>query len=140
MTAKIIEKLVPQFQEVRIKDKYYKVGELSLKQTIQLSREIIRIIVKFSKTDLKALEGGKSNIEDLLSFFSFLNENEIARIIGIIIKEENIKFLEENLSLNISTEILAIVCEKNDFSAIVKNVQRMMAAIQKKTCSPSLSK
>ena len=69
MPKKIIEKLVPEFQKVMIKDKIYEIGELSLKQTIQLSREIIRVVVKFSKADLKALEGGKSNIDDLLSFF-----------------------------------------------------------------------
>lgn len=140
MTTKILGKLVPEFQEVKVKDKYYRIGELSLKQTIQLSREIIRVIAGFSKNNLEEIKGGKSNLEDLLSFFGFLNEDEIARIIGLILKEENIKFLKENLSLNVSTEILAIVCEKNNFSMIVKNVQRMMTAIQKKTCSSSLSK
>jgi len=135
----ILGNLMPEYSKVAVGKKSYKVDGLSIKQTIQLLKEVTKVTVRLGTADLSKLQKGESNIEDLLTLFDFLNEDEVAKIIGIILNEEDEPFLRKNLTLEATTEVLAAVCERNDFGKILKNVQRMVGAVQKKTSSPSLS-
>lgn len=135
----ILGNLMPEYTKVVVGKKTYKIGGLSLRQTIQVLKEVVKVTTRLGTADLSKLQKGESNLEDLLTFFDFLNEDEVAKVIGIILDEEDEKFLKENLNLEITTEILAAICERNDFGKILKNVQRMVGAVQKKTSSPSLS-
>ncbi len=129
----ILEVLISEKARIEIKGRTYEIGELSLKQMILLSKEIIRILVGFSKSELSLLKEGKTNLDDLLCFFGFLDEKKIAKLIGIILKEEDIEFLSENLNIQLLSEILAFVCEKTNLQEILKNVQRMVKSVQKQT-------
>lgn len=136
----ILDNLVPEGIKVVVGEKSYSIGGLSIRQTIQLIKEVVRVIVRLGDADLTKLQSGETNMEDLLIFFDFLNEDEVAKIIGIMLDEEDGLFLKKNLILETITEILAAVCEKNDIEKILKNVQRMVKAVQqqRKTSSPSL--
>ena len=71
-------------------------------------------------------------MDDLISFFEFLTEDEAVKVVGIFLDEKDEAFLRQNLNLVVTTEVLAAVCERNDFGKILKNVQRMVRAVQKK--------
>lgn len=140
MAKEILDNLVPEGIEVVVGKKSYGISGLSIKQTMQLIKEIMRVIVRLGDADLTKLQSGETNVEDLLVFFDFLNEDEVAKVIGIMLSEGDSRFLKKNLNLETITEILAAVCEKNNIEKILKNVQRMVKTIkqQRKTSSPSL--
>lgn len=140
MAKEILDNLVPEHIKVVVGKKSYSIGGLSIKQTMQLIKEIMRVIVRLGDADLTKLQSGETNVEDLLVFFDFLNEDEVAKVIGIMLNEDDGLFLKKNLTLESITEILAAVCEKNNIEKILKNVQRMVKTIkqQRKTSSPSL--
>lgn len=133
----ILENLVPERIKVVVGEKSYSIGGLSIKQTIQLTKEIIKVIARLGTADLSKLQEGESNLEDMLALFDFLSENEVAKIVGIMLKEDDQAFLKKKLTLEVITEILAVICEKNDFGKILKNVQRMVKAVRPRASSPS---
>lgn len=136
---KILDNLMPEHTKVVVGKKNYKIGGLSIRQAVQLFKEVAKVTVRLGTVDLSKLQKGESNLEDLLTLFDFLNEDEVAKIISIILDEKDEEFLKQNLTLEATTEVLAAVCERNDFGKILKNVQRMVGAVRKKTSSPSLS-
>lgn len=133
----IAGQLVPEYIPVRLGGKTYKIGELGLDQLFGLVREGIIVAGRLDKKDLSKLQAGKSNLEDMLAFFDFLNEDEVVKVVGILLREDDSEFLKKHLKATATTEILAAVCERNDFGQIVKNLERMVKAIQRQTSSPS---
>jgi len=128
----ILDNLVPEHIKVVVGKKSYKIGGLSIIQTIQLLKEAMRVLVRLGTEDLAKLQQGETNLEDLISFFEFLTEDEAIKVVGIFLDEKDEAFLRQNLNLVVTTEVLAAVCERNDFGKILKNVQRMVRAVQKK--------
>lgn len=135
----ILGNLMPEHSKVVVGKKSYEIGGLSIRQAVQLFKEVAKVTIRLGTADLSKLQKGESNLEDLLTLFDFLSEDEVTRIIGILLDEEDELFLKKNLSLQTITEILASVCERNDFGKILKNVQRMVGAVRKTISSPSLS-
>ena len=129
------EIIVPDTQSLKIGHKYYYIGKLSLKQTILLSRFIAKTILS-SQGKLKALkektEGSKTEVEDIMSILDLLEEKDIFQLFGILLKEDDLSYLETNLDLNRSLEIIAIVCEQNSFESVKKNVMRIIVAVKPK--------
>lgn len=133
----IAEQLVPEYVPVVLGKKTYKVGELGLDQLFGLVREAISVISRLDKKELSKLQAGKSNLEDMLAFFDFLNEDEVVKVMGILLREDDSEFLKKHLRATATIEILAAVCERNDFGQIIKNLERMVKAIQQQISSPS---
>ncbi len=127
--------LVPECQKIKLGAKNYEIGKLSLKQAISLSRFVAKTVLS-SQSKLKELkektEGTKSNVEDLMSILDLISEKDTYELFSIILNENDLKFLALNLNLEKSTEILAILCEQNDFEPVKKNVQRIIKAVTKK--------
>ena len=128
----ILDNLMPEHTKVVVGKKSYQIGGLSIIQTIQLLKEVMRVLVRLGTEDLTKLQQGETNLDDLISFFEFLTEDEAVKVVGIFLDEKDEAFLRQNLTLETTTEVLAAVCERNDFGKILKNVQRMVRAVQKK--------
>ena len=112
-------------------DRTYLVGKLSLKQIILLTRFITKTILA-SKEKLKKLgdnaQSNKTNTEDLLTIISLLEDKECYELFSILLNENDLTFLEKNLGLEDSTEIVAVICETNKFDRVKKNVFRIQKA------------
>lgn len=130
----ILKTLVPDSGKVSLDGKMYNIRGLSLKQALLLFREIAKIITLMGQADLSKLQEGSSNLEDLLVLFEMLDDKQIAKIISIVLNENDEEFVRKNLTLELVTDILALVCQYNDFGKMVKNAQRIAGAVQRKTC------
>jgi len=128
--GKTVEELVPDKAIIEVKGKKYAVEKMSARQTILLMREVVREIVKISTEDRSKLAVGKSNIDDILAFFDFINEDSVTKIVGIILDEQDISVLHP-LGADELSEVIAVFCEQNDLGKIIKNVQRVMEATKK---------
>ena len=123
--------LVPDFTEISIAERKYKIGKLTTAQTIKLARYLVRFTTKLTSETSKKLAENKSNVEDILTIFDFLNEDEIAGILGILLKEEDTEFIKINLDIEKTTEIIAVICEKTDIKKILGNITRIAEAMKK---------
>jgi len=126
------EILVPKENIIKVGGREYRIGKLSLKQGILLSRFIARTILS-SQEKLQAFakktENSKSNVEDIMTLTELLNPEDLFEFYGILLNENDRGFLLENLDLEVGSEIIALVFENNDIEKIKKNIQRIMAII-----------
>ena len=127
--------LIPIGQTIEIGAKTYQIGRLTLKQSILLSRFVAKTILS-SQDKLKSLkektEHSKSNTNDLMSILDLIDEKDANELFSIILKENDLQFLENNLDLQKSIEIIAVLCEQNNFESLKKNVMRIIEAINPK--------
>ena len=123
--------LIPDFEEVDVGNRKYKIGKLTAGQTIKLARYLVKFTSKITSETSKKLAENKTNVEDILTIFDFLNEDEIAGILGILLKEEDTEFIKVNLDIEKTTEIIALICEKTDIKKILGNVRRIAEAMKK---------
>jgi len=127
--------LIPEVQEIRVGVKTYHVGGLSLKQTILLGRFMANMLIRkqeqLSKLQ-KKFSGDGSNVDDVMSILDILEQEEIYKLFSIILNEDDLQYIEDNFDLTRSLEIIAIICEQNDFGQVKKNVLRIMAAVMPK--------
>ena len=126
------EILVPKENIIKVGGREYRIGKLSLKQGILLSRFIARTILS-SQEKLQAFakktENSKSNVEDIMTLTELLNPEDLFEFYGILLNENDRGFLLENLDLEVGSEIIAVICENNNFERIKKNFQRIKKAI-----------
>jgi len=125
--------LVPITKDVIVNGKTYQISKLTLGQILKLSSFMFRIVVA-DKAKLKVLsettKDNKSNVEDLLALLDLLNEKDVAELTSILLKEKI-----KSIAFDDSLELIAAVCELNDFNKVKKNFQRIINAlkIEKKT-------
>jgi len=123
--------LLPEKEVVKVGGRTYSIGELSLNQFMKLSKFLAKTVLS-SQKKLKELKdktsNDTSNTEDILTILDLLDDKDTVSFLGILLKEDDIDFLEKNLSLTKSTEIVAIVCEHNDIDLVKKNIQRILKA------------
>ena len=125
--------LVPITKDVIVNGKTYQISKLTLGQILKLSSFMFRIVVA-DKAKLKVLsettKDNKSNVEDLLALLDLLNEKDVAELASILLKEKI-----KSIAFDDSLELIAVVCELNDFNKVKKNFQRIINAlkIEKKT-------
>lgn len=122
--------LVPVTKDVIINGRTYQISKLTLGQILKLSKLIFRTIIT-SKDKLKQLsdttKNNKSNAEDLLAILDLLDEKDIAELTSILLKEK-----VESIDFDDSLELVAIVCELNNFSKVKKNFQRILDVLKTK--------
>ncbi|HAB53335.1 MAG TPA: hypothetical protein DCE80_14385 [Ignavibacteriales bacterium] len=128
--GEILDNLVSEISQVEIKGKKYLIGKITSIQVIKLARYIVKFTSKINKEKEKLLKEGNSNIEDVLTFFDFLNEDEIAGVLGILLNETDTEFLK-NIPIETLTEIIAVICEQTDIKKILGNVQRITESMKK---------
>jgi hypothetical protein len=124
--------LIPEKEQVIIADRKYSIGELSLKQFLQISKFLARTVLS-SQKKLKELKertaGSESNIDDIMTILDLLEEKDLYQFIGILLNENDTDFIEKNITVTKSTDIIAIICEHNKLDILKKNIQRVIQAV-----------
>lgn len=116
--------LVTEFEKkkVIINGKQFEIGKLSILQISKLIKSISKIILKGVER-FKSIDTTQKNIfNDLMIIFEVLDTDEISEVISIVLNTDA-EFCK-NISAEDLTEIIAVVCEQNDFRKILKNVKR----------------
>lgn len=125
--------LVPNKVEIKIHDRIYEVGTLTLNQIIKLGKLLGQVLMS-SQEKLKQLaeqsKESKSNAQDLINILDLLNEKDTAKFFSIVLNEKDIEFLEKELLLDTTFEIVAVLCEHNKFNRVKKNFQRINNALK----------
>jgi hypothetical protein len=87
--------LIPEKEQVIIADRKYSIGELSLKQFLQISKFLARTVLS-SQKKLKELKertaGSESNIDDIMTILDLLEEKDLYQFIGILLNENDTDF------------------------------------------------
>lgn len=124
--------LTPDYEQIKIADRTYKIGELSLKQFLRVSKFLARTVLSSQKKlqELKERTAGNdSNFGDVMTILDLLDEKDLFQFISIILNEGDITFIEKNVGIVQATSIVAALCEYNSFDDIKKNVQRIVKAV-----------
>ncbi len=120
--------LIPNGQKVELNGKVYTIGKLGISQAFKLSQLITTQILS-SQEKLKQLEDKtnttSSNAQDLITIIGLLDEKSVIELFQIILKDNTLK----EVDLDKAIEIIAIVCEHNEFSGVKKNVQRIIKVV-----------
>ena len=126
--------LVPDKKIIKIGKRDYSLGELSFIQTIKICKFIIKTIFtnkeKFD-TLKKETETTTDNTQDALKILELIDEDKLPEFFGIILQENDIDFLRQELTLSTTTEIIAVLCETNDFLTLKKNINRITKVVKK---------
>lgn len=129
----VVETLLQEEEKSKIiiNGKEFKVGKLKLKTVLKLSNIIAKFCVKQSNK-FKNFKQGETNTDDLISFFELFDENELAKVISILVDTEDIEFCKE-IDFESFTDLIIAVCEHNDFNKILGNIKRVIGLIKEKT-------
>jgi len=114
--------LLPKTNEIKINDKLYQIGKLSIIQAFKLGELIAKTLVidnQVLKELAQKTSGATSNAQDLLILLQMLKEEDINRFFQIILKDDTVI----EISLEQSIEIIRIICEQNDIFSVKKNFQ-----------------
>lgn len=126
--------LVPDKTSIMIGDRKYFIGKLSLKQVIVLSKMISKTLLlnikRFSAYKEKFVGIETTNAQDIYNMMELLDETEIIQLFGILLKEEDTKYLEDNLNLITTTDIIVKFLEANDWIIVKKNFQTISKMFQ----------
>lgn len=120
--------LIPITKDIMIDGCTYQISKLTLGQTLKLSKLIFRTII-VNNTKLKVLtkttKNSTSNTEDLLAILDLLDEKDIVELFSILLKKKI-----TSIDLDASLELIAIVCELNDFDKVKKKFQRILNGLK----------
>jgi hypothetical protein len=126
--------LVPDKTPIMIGDRKYFIGKLSLKQVIVLSKMISKTLLlnikRFSAYKDKLANVETTNAQDIYNMMELLDETEIIQLFGILLKEEDTKYLEDNLDLITTTDIIVKFLEANEWIIVKKNFQTISKMFQ----------
>jgi hypothetical protein len=67
-----------------------------------------------------------TNADDVMIILDLLEESDVVRFFGIILKEDDHKWLANALGLKETLEIVTALCECNDFEDIQRNFQKLI--------------
>ncbi len=125
--------LVPEKKKIQISDRTYEIGKLTLKQVIELARIISGALLS-SKAKMKELQSKESdsNAQDIINILDLLATDDVVRIFSILLKENDLKFVENELDFNKSLEVILALCEHNKFEDVKKNFQSIIDLITPK--------
>jgi hypothetical protein len=121
--------ILPKTEEIQIADRSYKIGTLSLKQILDLSRWFVQIAPQIKESVMSA----DTNIGALLNIVQAVDEKDSVGLFCIFLKELDRKFVEDNVTGNgvIASQILRVICEANDFGKLLENFIQTVAMIKK---------
>lgn len=124
--------LLAEFQKKKlvINGREFEIGKLSIKQILQLTKSVSKILLKSAERFKSVDTAGHNMFDDIMSIFEILDIDEIALVLSTAL-DTDIEFCK-TISAEDVTEIIAVVCEQNDFSKILKNVQRTAGTFKAK--------
>lgn len=127
--------LIPKKENIKIANRKYKLGAITLKQAILFGQFMVKNIIskreKFKEFTEKTKDSD-SNEQDILTMLEVINPQDSYKLFSILLNENDLKFLEDNLGLDTSIEIIAILCEYNNFEKVKKNFQRIIKVLNPK--------
>lgn len=120
--------LVPNKADIKIQDRIYQVGALTLNQIFKLGKLLGKVLIA-NQEKLKhlaeATKDSKTNAQDLFNLLDLLEEEDTTKFFSIILKEKDLEFLGKELTLDVTLEIIAVLCEYNKIDQLKKKVQRI---------------
>jgi hypothetical protein len=121
--------IIPKKYEVKVADRSYMIGTLSLAQIIELSRWFVEILPYVKHSVLSA----ETNIEAFMNIVSVVNEEKAADLYCIFLKETDRKFVTDNVLENgaLAISIVSTICDANDFGKLIENFIQTVATIKK---------
>lgn len=132
----LTQNLIPEEKIIAVKDRQYKIKKLSIKQVLLLTKYIFSNIYqnkdKFAVFTARVSDKeNKNNLQDALLLLELLEEQQIYSFIGILINEDDLKFIEENIGndFDLCVSIVADVVEVNQKSNLKKNIQKIMSML-----------
>ena len=127
--------LVNDNLSVKVGERSYQVGKLSLGQGLRLSKFFAETVL-VSQDKLKKLQeetsDSDSNTNDLMAIINLLEENDLYRFIGIVLNEDDIEYLSVHLDFENTSAIAVNLVENNSFDIVKKNISRIQTALEKK--------
>ena len=126
-----LDLLIDKKESIKVNGQEFKLGTLSLGQTLKFSNLIVRFCIS-SADQLKnigAAINGDSNFADALAILNLLPEKQVAELIAISLNTDDIEFCA-SISVEDLSEIVLTVCENNNIGKIVKNCSRAYKLIQ----------
>jgi ssDNA-specific exonuclease RecJ len=131
-----LEVLVENKTIISIAGKPYSVGKLSLKQFVELSRFFVEVAGKLPK----GIASTDSNVADFIFLVQELDEPTAGKLFAIILQEPDAAFIANHVlaDMELCSDILAAVCEHNDFAKIFSNFQKAAERIKKAGTPASL--
>jgi hypothetical protein len=126
----LIANLIPETKIVNVKDRIYEIKKLSIKQVLLLTKFLFHNIYQ-NKEKFAVFSGriaeqdNKNNLQDILAIIDLLDESQIYYLIGILINEQDLKFIEENIDFDLCISIVSDLVELNQKSNVKKNIQKM---------------
>lgn len=106
---------------VKVQGEEIKVGRLSFLQVTKVMKELGRIFIANSAKFKNIKADGANNIEDIISILEQFDENEIVKLISIVIRKD-VSFCSKLSAVEVS-EIIRATIEINydEFQATLKN-------------------
>lgn len=121
----LIEKKTP----IVVVGKTFDIGKLSLKQFVEMSRFFVDISGKLKNGVLSA----ENNVADFIFLIQALEEKDVAVLFSILLKEPDQAFVMANVvsDFELCSDIIAAVCDHNDFGKIFGNFHRAAESMRK---------
>jgi len=116
-------------KSITISDRKFEIGKLSIKQVLSLIKKLGKIFINSSGKVKAISKDGKTNFDDVVAIVEALDENEVIELLGMLLNAD-VEFCS-TISFEDTIEIIAIVCEQNDFKKIIKNFNRVAEATKK---------
>ena len=116
------EILAPKEVDIKVGNKVYQIKKFSLMQLINLSRFFVAL-AKTVKIDFKE---GNDNMADLMAILSTIEEEQAVDFFSILVNSKDKTAIKEDIisDAEISTQVIATICEVNDFSKLFGNFQK----------------
>ncbi len=128
------EILMPEKKRIEFGGKTYDISRLSLEQEWEIGKFFVRTVIS-SKEKLKAIfertKNSDSNISDFVTIMDVLGLDDVCKLMGIILQEDDLRFLKSNLDVAYIMQIGAdlIECNKNKIESVKKNFYRIKGMI-----------
>jgi len=128
-----IETLIPREVKVTIGKKDYYIKKLSLKQMYNLLRMVNEHILS-DKDKIKEIgsktKDSKDELNDLMIIINLLPEDRVLEFFGIILKEKDMKSIEDVFGVEDILEILSALLECHDIEKLKKNFLQIATKIK----------
>lgn len=119
---------------ITINGKEFYIGKLTLSQTWKIAKFLTEIFFSSQqkvKEYQEKIKNSDSNIQDFMTIFDMIGDENALKFYQILLNENDINFLKNHLDFTKSIEIINILFKYNDPEVIKKNFLLLWNHIQK---------
>jgi len=127
--------LIPEKRAVLVGGREYKIGKISMRIFLLLLRYLTKLLAEkkdFVSHYADAASGSKTIMQDIQILTTMLEPSELAAVVAIYLDEPDVKFIEDNMSMEDFSAVLAVFCELTDFEYLKKNFNGIQNALKPK--------